>query len=128
MGDVATANADAATAVSNSEDGEDEEGEDPMDGIFASHDGSVNLKDIPNFNSSDLTAAAAAFLMSSDGSCDQDSQHHQDVMEVLPVSEHDEAGGRGDEEAELGAFLWDDMAGFDPALHDLSDLCLPLTN
>jgi len=128
MGDVA--NADAATAVSNSSEEDEEEG-DPMDGIFASHDGSVNLQDIPNFNSSDLTAAAASFLMSSDDICGHDdSQHQQDVMQVLPVSEHEDAGDHGhdDEEAELGAFLWDDMAGFDPALHDLSDLCLPATN
>ena len=95
-----------ASAVSN-----EETGEDPLSDIFASQ-GSVNLEDIPNFHSTDLAAAAAAIMTSSSGSVD-------DVEMLSSTSTSSE------EEEELGAFLWDDMAGFDPRIQDLADLCPP---
>ena len=99
--------AGAVTAVSSEEE---EAEEDPMDGIFASQ-ASVNLQDIPKFHSTDLSAAAAAVLTSSDT---------QD-LEVLSSRSSSEE----EEEQELGEFLWDAMAGFDPNLQDLANLCPP---
>jgi len=89
-----------ANAASNEED------EDPLDVIFASR-GSVNLSEVPNFNSTDLTAAAAAIMASSES----------DDVGMLSTS----SSSSSDEE-ELGDFLW---AGFDPNVQDLTDLCTP---
>jgi len=101
--------ANAAEAVSS----EEEEPEDPLDSIFSSR-GSVNLGDIPNFNSTDLTAAAAAIMASPDDSC-----HEIEMLSSTSSSCEDD---------ELGEFLWDAMAGFDPAVQDLADLCPTTAN
>lgn len=100
--------ANASDAVSN----EEEEQEDPLDSIFSSR-GSVNLGDIPNFSSTDLTAAAAAIMASPD-----DSDHDIEILSSTSSS----SSSSGEDE-ELGEFLWDAMAGFDPAVRDLADLC-----
>ena len=75
--------------------------EDPLDSVFSARE-SVILGDIPNFNSIDLSAAAAAILA-----------YPGDAAGNIEMMSSSQSSSSEDEE--LSNFLWDTMGGFDPA-------------
>ena len=91
--------------VSTSAD-EAEKEVDPLDSIFCSQE-SVNLDHLPKFNSTDLSAAAAAMLAYPD-------DHSDNEIEMLSATTTS-ASSDADEE-ELSDFLWDT---FDPAVQEV---------
>ena len=93
--------------VSTSAEDVAERDQDTLDSIFSSR-GSVNLGDLPNFNSTDLSAAASAILTYPEDVLDQD-------IELLSATSPSSSSSSSDEE-ELGDFLWD---AFDPAIQEL---------
>lgn len=86
--------------------------------IFSSHiDTNDTNDDYDGDDDGDLETAAAAILTEEDlvnRSCD---------TTATTSGESSTLDGGADEEHELGEFLWDALAGFDPTVNDLADLC-----
>ena len=85
---------------------EAEQDDDPLHSIFGSQE-SVNLGHLPNFNSTDLSAAAAAMLAYPDDVSDNEIE----MLSATTTSASSDA-----DEEELSDFLWD---AFDPAVQEL---------
>lgn len=81
--------------------------------IFSSH---IDTNDDDADDDDELGAAVAAILTEEDlvnRSCDT----------TATTSGESSTLDGGDDEHELGEFLWDALAGFDPTVNDLADLC-----